>query len=79
MWVGYLKKDEAVKRFWEKNDVRIVQIHTSGHAYLQDLVKFSGTIKPKNIIPIHTEHADMFEEYFGKKVVLLKDGERLRI
>ena len=67
------------KEFWDKNNVEVVKVHTSGHAYLKDLVKFVKALKPRNIIPIHTENADKYGEYFESKIIVLKDGETFNI
>jgi ribonuclease J len=64
-WVGYL---DDQKDFWEKNNVEIVKLHTSGHAYLEDLVDFAKALKPNHIIPIHTEKPDMLND--GATIVL---------
>ncbi len=56
--------------------------HTSGHANKADLGRIIGTIKPKFLLPMHTEHADIFKDLYdkvelfptGAVVVLTKDG-----
>jgi len=73
MWEGYLDKQ---KSFWEKNNVPIIKLHTSGHAYVQELIKFVDAMKPKYIIPIHTENPKEFKETFKTDVILLEDGEK---
>lgn len=72
-WEGYL---DDVKDFWDKNGVKIIQVHVSGHAYVEDLVKFAKAVKPKNIIPIHTEKAERFRELFESDILLLDDGKK---
>lgn len=72
-WEGYFRKQED---FWKENNVEVVKLHASGHAYLRDLVKFVNALKPKNIIPIHTENADKYGEHFEANIVALKDGEK---
>jgi ribonuclease J len=57
MWNGYLKD---VKDFWANNGVKIIEVHTSGHAYIDELTEFVNAIKPKNIIPNHTFHPDKY-------------------
>jgi len=48
-------------------------IHCSGHAPGPDIERIIEEIKPKKIIPIHTEHAKKFEELGIKCLVPEKD------
>jgi ribonuclease J len=73
MWDGYLKADN----FWQTNNVPIIKIHTSGHAYKQDLIRLVEAINPVKVIPNHTFYPDEFKELFGSKSIVLKDGEIL--
>ncbi len=50
------------------------QIHASGHAPQQDLLKIATTINAKRFVPIHTENPSKFEE-FGTKCEIPKYGE----
>jgi ribonuclease J len=76
MWEGYLKDQ---KQFWDKNQVNIIKVHSSGHAYVEDLVKYAEALKPKNIIPIHTENADKYKDHFKANIIKLGDGETLNL
>jgi mRNA degradation ribonuclease J1/J2 len=40
------------------------------------LIKFAKAVKPKNIIPIHTEKAERFKELFESNILLLDDGKK---
>jgi len=40
------------------------QIHASGHCPEKDLLRIVNTIKPKTLIPIHTQHPHLFKELF---------------
>ncbi len=71
MWVGYLEKGT---HFDEYKEI-IIPIHTSGHAYVEDLQDFVKAIKPKNIIPIHTENKDKYAELFEANIVLIENEE----
>ena len=75
-WDGYLKNR---KQFWDENQVKIIQIHTSGHAYAEDLVKLANAIKPKHLIPIHTEKAKKYVKYFKFPIKPLQDGKKYAI
>jgi ribonuclease J len=72
MWDGYLQNE---KPFWDQNNVPIIEIHASGHAYIKDLQEFVKALNPKYIIPNHTFYPEKFEQYFGSNVRIVKDGE----
>ncbi|MDQ7060829.1 MAG: MBL fold metallo-hydrolase RNA specificity domain-containing protein [Sulfurimonas sp.] len=55
-----------------------IYAHTSGHADLPALQKFASSLKPKKLIPIHTEFKDKFAEHF-ENVMILEDGESFDI
>lgn len=63
-WSGY-RETESMKSFLsecEKLGLRIVTLHTSGHADEETIKKLIETINPKELIPIHTENAQRFRE-----------------
>ncbi len=63
-WNGY-RETESMKEFLsecEKLGLKIVTLHTSGHADEQTLKEFIETINPKVLVPIHTENAKRFKE-----------------
>jgi len=74
MWEGYLPE---VKLFWENQNVPIVSVHTSGHAYIEELQKFVSSIKPTCTIPNHTFYPEKFSDLFDYPVKLLKDRESI--
>ena len=76
MWDGYLPD---VKPFWDKHNVPIVKIHSSGHAYIEELLKFVKAISPKHIIPNHTFYPEKFLELFGSKTKIINDKESVEI
>jgi ribonuclease J len=78
MWQGYLRKDQTYNEFAETYHVPMENIHTSGHAYLEDLKRLVEILKPKTLIPIHTLHGDDFSNHF-ENVVRLKDGQLFEI
>ena len=82
-WLGYLKEEfsnfdtvELFKNLQDNNNW--VYAHTSGHADLPALQKFASSLKPKKLIPIHTEFKDKFAEHF-ENVMILEDGESFDI
>ena len=62
MWEGYL---DDVKPFWEKHEVPIIKVHSSGHAYIEELKSFVKAVKPKYIIPNHTFYPEKYRELLG--------------
>jgi len=75
LWEGYLKMDRQRPFLdWvEKLNFPLVQIHTSGHAAIDDLKKFSNAINPKKLVPIHSFNTDRCNEFFNR-VENKKDG-----
>ena len=64
MWEGY-KKQENMKeflKFMEEKGVKIISLHTSGHADEKDFDKLIKKIEPKIIIPVHTENSEWFKK-----------------
>ena len=76
MWEGYLHE---VEPFWDKYKVPIVKIHTSGHAYIEELQKFVKAINPTYIIPNHTFFPEKYLELFGAKTRIINDKETVEI
>jgi ribonuclease J len=74
-WSGYLKKDKQLPGLLDRCNGRLVKLHTSGHAYPKDLRRLETKLKPKKIIPIHTEFPGRYKELFGDKIMQCRDGE----
>ncbi len=66
---GYLDKE-----VWQRYGVEVTHIHTSGHAYVADLMRLHRSMRPKKTVPVHTEHPASFSKVFYP-VLELKDGE----
>jgi len=84
-WLGYFKYKnseyfgaENISAFRNDPQVNFVYSHTSGHAEVKDLKEFANALKPKKLIPIHTEYADKFKDIFNN-VMLLPDDKELII
>jgi ribonuclease J len=80
-WQGYLDGShpnyfgsDKIAAYREDPRVHFVYVHTSGHAPLKDLQRLAKALKPKALVPIHTEHAGDFSKNF-ENVMTLKDGE----
>ena len=85
MWKGYLTKkyaDEALLKFIKGHEDNMIQLHTSGHAYVETIANLIKMTNPKTIIPMHTECTDEFKKVFcayADRVKVLKDGEKYQI
>ena len=73
MWGGYLEKKSDVKDFCSTYGINMKRIHTSGHAYLDDLKRLVQALNPSVLIPVHTLAGDSFSDHFSN-VVRLDDG-----
>ena len=73
MWHGYLERSNLAQ-YLASNNVQLTEIHTSGHAYIDQLQKMVNILKPRFVIPIHTFYPEKFLEMFPN-ATLLKDGE----
>ncbi len=76
LWSGYLEKED---NFWNTYKDKVIHIHTSGHAYPQDLKNFVTAINPTTIIPIHTSFPEAYREMFGENTFILEDKELLKL
>jgi len=84
-WLGYLSNpsadyygSEAMAAYRSDPQVDFVYAHTSGHATVQDLQTFAKALQPQMLVPIHTEQASSFSDYF-QNVVHVSDGEVLNL
>lgn len=80
MWHGYLNEPsmKPLLNFSEKKNMRLVTIHTSGHAHIKTLKEVVQRLQPKTIIPIHTFHPELFNTIFPNVVQAL-DGQEISI
>ena len=49
-----------------ENDCKPYQIHASGHASGPEIQEMIDRIKPKVLVPVHTEHPELFRNVAGK-------------
>lgn len=75
-WTGYLLQPEwqMAKAKLEDAGGDLIEAHTSGHIFAQDIITLVNAIAPKLIVPIHTFDPQEFQAHFPN-VQLLKDGE----
>jgi len=63
-WSGYKQQGE-MKTFLkecENMGLKIVTLHTTGHADKQAILDLINSVKSKEIIPVHTENSEWFSE-----------------
>jgi ribonuclease J len=79
-WQGYLNGNHSdyygsdqIAAYQQDPEVNFVYAHTSGHAPVEDLQRLATALKPKHLVPIHTEYAGDFAATF-KNVMTLQDG-----
>jgi ribonuclease J len=80
-WLGYLDGNHAdyfgsdkISACRSDPAVNFLYAHTSGHAPIDDLQRLASALKPRKLVPIHTEHGEEFSQTFAN-VVTLNDGE----
>lgn len=77
-WSGYLETERLAgfKRRLEGNGVRWVHRHASGHIRHDDLLAFVRRVRPKTLVPVHTETGDEFARYLPEQTIRrLNDGQ----
>jgi len=81
MWSQYALEPsfEKTRAFLDRHSIEFKEMHTSGHAVLDDLKRFADAMKPETIVPIHTEYPNEYRQHFGNKVRCLHDGEALAV
>ena len=86
-WQGYLKCTDAeyygaeTMNAFKLGSVAGVEYHyahTSGHATVEDLKKFSEALKPKMLVPVHTECGGSYSTIF-ENVAEIEDGKLVQL
>jgi ribonuclease J len=79
-WLGYLSSSnddyygaEAMAAYRTDPQINFVYAHTSGHATVEDLKSFARALKPKMLVPVHTEHGGEYMDLFSN-VTTFNDG-----
>ena len=75
MWEGYKKQEDTKEflEFMEEKGVKVISLHTSGHADEKDFDKLIKKVEPKIIIPVHTENSEWFKRYENCEVICDKN------
>jgi ribonuclease J len=79
-WTGYLDRPDwqTIKAALHQAQGKLVEAHTSGHIYAEDIADFIRTTQPKILIPIHTFEPERFSEILPS-TILPRDGEPIVI
>jgi len=59
-------------------NLKYLEAHSSGHACQKDIKELIEKINPKKVIPVHTEHQELFENLI-KNLIYPKLGKRIEI
>ena len=81
MWRGYPVDQPSGVRLqgWlAEHGIPLTHIHASGHATVADLQRLAEAFQPATVVPIHTNHPELFPGLFPN-VVLHDDGEWWRV
>ncbi len=65
-------------RINQKNSYRPYQIHASGHASGKEILDLIENVKPKNLIPVHTEKPQLFRNK-TRRVTRSKPGATIKV
>lgn len=75
MWHGYLAQNDSLAK--KLSEYRIEELHTSGHADMGTIENVIKAVKPKIVVPIHTNRPEEFSA--NELVQVLNDEEILLI
>lgn len=81
MWEGYVKK--SLEAYDEKLAASLSDgytlMHTSGHCDMKNMREFFFLLRPKGIIPIHTDKPEVFAKLFCDEwpIIRLYDGQSI--
>ena len=73
MWHGYLEHSNLAD-FLDSHGIELLEVHTSGHAYVEDLKRLADTLSPCLLIPIHTFHPERYGSIYNN-ILQLEDGQ----
>ena len=79
IWEGYWEeaKTERFRQWVEKHCETIPDIHSSGHADIASLQRIVGHVKPKHLVPIHTDAPAQFKELLPEQSILLPNNNEV--
>jgi len=76
MWTGYLDEDrqKSFRDWLRRLSIPMTVCHTSGHASPKDLRRLAQALKPRTVVPVHSEVPERYLELYDN-VTLSADGE----
>ena len=77
MWDGYIEKEEKLQRFIDELElmgIKFIELHTSGHADKDAMIKLNKLVNPDKTIIIHTEDKENGKNLFNN-VMDIVDGK----
>ena len=79
-WHGYLAQPawQAVQTQLQAAGGQLIECHTSGHIFQEDIGEFVKAINPLRLVPIHTQVPNSFSKVFSN-VQLLADGKPMHL
>jgi len=69
---------KRVQNWLDHFGLKLEHAHASGHAGKEDIKEIVQTIDAKKVVPIHTEHPEVFKE-FKCKLEIVQCGEAIRV
>ena len=81
MWSGYVEKEEKLRNFIDEIEnmgIEFKELHTSGHADINSMIKLNEIVNPDKTIIIHTENRETGENIFND-IVDLNDNEFFKL
>lgn len=81
-WEGYLSKDQKLADFITfllSKNMKLIKLHTSGHSDVSTLKKYVNAVKPKYLIPIHTDKPEAYKKIFSVPIINTMDGQLITI
>ena len=79
-WEGYLDQPDwqTTRKTIETAGGDLIHIHTSGHAFVEDLQEFVEDIAPEKTVPMHTFEPEALRSLFDN-VVMIEDGDTIEV
>jgi ribonuclease J len=72
-------EQDVMLRWLRHFKMKFHQAHASGHCSVADLKWLIEKIRPKAVVPLHTEHSEMFKKFVKAKIIQPKYGKMMEI
>lgn len=68
LWPGYLQQPAGQRlcTLLHEAEIPLIEHHTSGHAFVEDLQRLVHAFDPARVVPIHSEATDQFADVFPR-------------